>query len=317
MIFQAGLAGGDAARPEGRRPPRGLAGRLGGLAMRPSGALPPPSPPSRLSGLFSFEFCASTRAAARFARFSRRRSDPTDFWPAVSFFPSLSFLFLRSLIFPLSSCLCLCLCLCLFLVSVDCSSLFVNGCFCFARPSRPGLRGLVGRKGSPPPLSHGRAGRAVFPSAAWRRSLALAQIPACVLRRASALPFSARPVSCPKGRKQGLDSRGFDVRLCFAAPDRLPPPIAFRFAGSLVDLSPPLFLPFFLSVFPSGFFRLLLPAQGLAVIFACAARAVSFFFDSLGPLAPFRPLGSAAGSRRPKAPGAGAAKVCLKLSKGE
>lgn len=254
MIFQAGLAGGDAARPEGRRPPRGLAGRLGGLAMRPSGALPPPSPPSRLSGLFSFEFCASTRAAARFARFSRRRSDPTDFWPAVSFFPSLSFLFLRSLIFPLSSCLCLCLCL--FLVSVDCSSLFVNGCFCFARPSRPGLRGLVGRKGSPPPLSHGRAGRAVFPSAAWRRSLALAQIPACVLRRASALPFSARPVSCPKGRKQGLDSRGFDVRLCFAAPDRLPPRSHSVLPVLWLTFRLPFFSPFssryFLPVF-SGF----------------------------------------------------------------
>lgn len=241
---------------------------------RPSPSLPPPS---RSSGLFSFEFCASTRAAARFARFSRRRSDPTDFWPAVSFFPSLSFLFLRSLIFPLSFCLCLCLCLCLFLVSVDCSSLFVNGCFCFARPSRPGLRGLVGRKGSLPPLSHGRAGRAVFPSAAWRRSLALAQIPACVLRRASALPFSARPVSCPKGRKQGLDSRGFDVRLCFAAPDRLPPPIAFRFAGSLVDLSPPLFFPFFLSVFPSGFFPASLAGSGPCRDF-CLRRPRGFVF---------------------------------------
>ncbi len=291
--------------------------------MRPSGALPPPSPPSRLSGLFSFEFCASTRAAARFARFSRRRSDPTDFWPAVSFFPSLSFLFLRSLLFPLSSflfplssCLCLCLCLFLFLISVDCSSLFVNGCFCFARPSRR-VRGSVGsRVRSRRCRMEGRG------APSFRRPLGAvrSRLPKFWLAFCGGLLPRLSPPAPPLAQKVGnrvLIRAALTSDFALPRPIDSPPPIAFRFAGSLVDLSPPLFLPFFLSVFPSGFFPASLAGSGLAVIFACAASAVSFFFDSLGPLAPFRPLARAAGSRRPKAPGAGAAKVCLKLSKGE
>ena len=111
--------------PKAAARPGGLPAAWAGLpcGLRASFPLPPP----RSSGLFSFEFCASTRAAARFARFSRRRSDPTDFWPAVSFFPSLSFLFLRSLIFPLSSFL---FPLSSFLLSLSLSLPFPFPCLC-------------------------------------------------------------------------------------------------------------------------------------------------------------------------------------------
>lgn len=122
-----------------------------------------------------------------------------------------------------------------------------------------------------------------------------------------------------KRAETGFDSRRL-WRPAFALPRPIdsPPPIAFRFAGSFVDLFLPFFSPFFFRFFPSPLagsrfcrdFGLRRPRGFIFLGFARGVGAVS---------AACAVSSAGLGGRLAAAQSAGgrAAKVCLKLSKGE
>ena len=136
--------------------PKAVGARPG--ACRPLGRVcraafgrPFPSPPPPVRP-FQFWVCGSTRAAARFARFSCRRSDPIRSGRLVAgcFFPSflLSFssrLLLRSLPFPLAFAFALAFAFVFLFSPVDCSSC-PDRLLLFCSTLAPGLRGSVGSR---------------------------------------------------------------------------------------------------------------------------------------------------------------------------